>query len=41
MSLFDGSVRTGPPGAADGREAALSAFSGAPIRTGRSGNRFI
>jgi L-aminopeptidase/D-esterase-like protein len=37
MSVFDGSVRTGPPGAENGREAALAAFSGAPFRTGRVG----
>jgi L-aminopeptidase/D-esterase-like protein len=37
MSIFDGSVRTGPPGAADGRAAALAAWSGEPFRMGRLG----
>ncbi|GGQ81333.1 P1 family peptidase [Couchioplanes azureus] len=37
MSIFDDSVRTGPPDAAAGREAALAAWSGAPLATGRVG----
>ncbi|MFI5932282.1 P1 family peptidase [Actinoplanes sp. NPDC051494] len=37
MSIFDGSVRTGPPDAAAGRAAALAALSGEPLRTGRVG----
>jgi len=37
MSVFDESVRTGPPGAAAGREAALAAVSGAPFAVGRAG----
>ncbi|MFI7601472.1 P1 family peptidase [Actinoplanes sp. NPDC049681] len=37
MSIFDGSVRTGPPDAAAGRAAALAAWSGEPFGTGRAG----
>lgn len=37
MSIFDGSVRTGPPDAAAGRAAALAAWSGEPFGTGRVG----
>ena len=37
MSIFDGSVRTGPPGAGNGRAAALAAWSGEPFGTGRVG----
>ena len=37
MSIFDGSVRTGPPGAAAGGEAALAAWRGVPFGTGRVG----
>ena len=37
MSLLDGSVRTGPPTAENGREAALAAWSGAEFRMGRVG----
>jgi L-aminopeptidase/D-esterase-like protein len=37
MSIFDGSVRTGPPGAAAGGEAALAAWRGTPFTTGRVG----
>jgi L-aminopeptidase/D-esterase-like protein len=37
MSIFDESVRTGPPGADAGRDAALAAFSGAPLGIGRVG----
>ncbi|GAA3351511.1 P1 family peptidase [Amorphoplanes nipponensis] len=37
LSLFDGSVRTGPPDAAAGRAAALAAYSGAELATGRAG----
>ncbi|AGL19810.1 P1 family peptidase [Actinoplanes sp. N902-109] len=37
MSIFDQSVRTGPPGAAQGRDAALAALAGAPFGTGRVG----
>ncbi|MEV6599681.1 P1 family peptidase [Actinoplanes sp. NPDC051346] len=37
MSVFDESVRTGPPDAAAGREAALAAWSGTPFGTGRVG----
>ena len=37
MSIFDGSVATGPPGADQGREAALAALSGVPFRTGTVG----
>ncbi|GAA4945537.1 P1 family peptidase [Actinoplanes utahensis] len=37
MSLFDGSVATEPPGAAEGRAAALAALSGEPFRTGAVG----
>lgn len=37
MSIFDGSVRTGPPDAAAGRVAALAAWSGEPFATGRVG----
>lgn len=34
MSIFDASVRTGPPDAAGGRAAALAALSGAELATG-------
>ncbi len=37
MSIFDESVRTGPPDAAAGRAAALAAWSGEPLATGRAG----
>jgi L-aminopeptidase/D-esterase-like protein len=37
MSIFDGSVRTGPPDAASGRAAALAAWSGDELATGRVG----
>jgi L-aminopeptidase/D-esterase-like protein len=37
MSVFDDSVRTGPPDAAAGRAAALAAWRGDPFRTGRVG----
>ena len=37
MSLFDESVRTGPPDAADGRAAALAAYAGTPFTLGRVG----
>jgi L-aminopeptidase/D-esterase-like protein len=37
MSIFDESVRTGPPDAEAGRQAALSALSGAPFGRGRVG----
>jgi L-aminopeptidase/D-esterase-like protein len=37
MSVFDDSVRTGPPDAAAGRAAALAAWRGDPFRTGRAG----
>ncbi|MEV4641776.1 P1 family peptidase [Actinoplanes sp. NPDC049548] len=37
MSIFDASVRTGPPDAAAGRAAALAAWSGEPFGTGRVG----
>jgi L-aminopeptidase/D-esterase-like protein len=37
MSIFDDSVRTGPPDAAGGRAAALAAWGGAPFETGRVG----
>jgi len=37
MSVFDGSVRTGPPDAAGGRAAALAAYSGAELAIGRAG----
>ena len=37
MSVFDESVRTTPPGAADGRAAALAAWSGEPFAMGRVG----
>jgi L-aminopeptidase/D-esterase-like protein len=37
LSLFDASVRTGPPDAAAGRAAALAALSGAPLGTGPVG----
>jgi L-aminopeptidase/D-esterase-like protein len=37
MSIFDGSVRTGPPDAASGRAAALSALEGAGLEAGRVG----
>ncbi|HEY7273033.1 MAG TPA: P1 family peptidase [Actinoplanes sp.] len=37
VSIFDGSVRTGPPDAAAGGEAALAAWRGTPFRTGRVG----
>jgi L-aminopeptidase/D-esterase-like protein len=37
MSIFDSSVRTGPPDAAAGRAAALAAWRGDPFTTGRAG----
>jgi L-aminopeptidase/D-esterase-like protein len=37
MSIFDESVRTGPPDAEAGRDAALVAWSGAPFDFGRVG----
>ncbi|RSM58086.1 multidrug transporter [Actinoplanes sp. ATCC 53533] len=37
MSIFDGSVRTGPPDAAGGRAAALSAYAGTALTGGRVG----
>jgi L-aminopeptidase/D-esterase-like protein len=37
MSIFDGSVRTGPPDAASGRAAALAAYAGTELTTGRVG----
>ena len=37
MSLFDESVRTGPPDAASGRAAALAALGGEPFAMGRVG----
>jgi L-aminopeptidase/D-esterase-like protein len=37
MSIFDGSVRTGPPGGDAGSEAALAAWRGTPFGTGRVG----
>jgi L-aminopeptidase/D-esterase-like protein len=37
MSIFDESVRTGPPDAEAGRDAALVAWSGAPFDLGRVG----
>ncbi|MEV0902260.1 P1 family peptidase [Actinoplanes sp. NPDC049802] len=37
MSIFDGSVAATPPGAAQGREAALAALSGRPFGTGTVG----
>jgi L-aminopeptidase/D-esterase-like protein len=37
MSIFDGSVRTGPPGAEAGGEAALVAWRGSPFGAGRVG----
>jgi len=37
MSIFDESVRSGPPDAASGRDAGLAAWSGAPFETGRVG----
>jgi L-aminopeptidase/D-esterase-like protein len=37
MSVFDESVRTGPPGAGAGRDAAVVAWSGAPFGLGRVG----
>jgi L-aminopeptidase/D-esterase-like protein len=37
MSVFDESVRTGPPGAEAGRDAAAVAWSGAPFGVGRVG----
>ena len=37
MSIFDGSVRTGPPDAASGRAAAVAALSGTPLAQGRVG----
>jgi L-aminopeptidase/D-esterase-like protein len=37
MSIFDESVRTGPPDAGNGREAALAAWSGAAFGMGRVG----
>jgi len=37
MSIFDGSVLTGPPDAASGRAAALSAYAGTELAGGRVG----
>jgi L-aminopeptidase/D-esterase-like protein len=37
MSIFDESVRTGPPGPDAGRAAALAAWGGEPLRIGRVG----
>jgi L-aminopeptidase/D-esterase-like protein len=37
MSILDGSVGTGPPGAEAGAEAALAAWRGTPFATGRVG----
>jgi L-aminopeptidase/D-esterase-like protein len=37
MSILDGSVRTGPPAAEAGSEAALAAWRGTPFGTGRIG----
>ncbi|GGL19579.1 P1 family peptidase [Mangrovihabitans endophyticus] len=37
LSLFDASVRSGPPDAAAGRRAALAALDGAALTTGRVG----
>jgi L-aminopeptidase/D-esterase-like protein len=37
MSIFDGSVRTGPPDAASGRAAALAAYAGEEFTIGRAG----
>jgi len=37
MSIFDESVRTGPPDAGSGRDAALAAWSGVPFEAGRVG----
>jgi len=37
MSVFDRSVRTGPPDAAAGRAAALTALAGEPLAAGRVG----
>jgi L-aminopeptidase/D-esterase-like protein len=37
MSVFDGSVRTGPPDAASGRAAALAAYAGTDLASGRVG----
>jgi len=37
MSIFDGSVLTGPPDAASGRAAALSAYAGTELTAGRVG----
>jgi L-aminopeptidase/D-esterase-like protein len=37
MSIFDESVRTGPPDAEAGRAAAEAAWSGEPLATGRAG----
>jgi L-aminopeptidase/D-esterase-like protein len=37
MSIFDGSVRTGPPDAASGRAAALAAYAGTELARGRAG----
>ncbi|MFI7546741.1 P1 family peptidase [Actinoplanes sp. NPDC049599] len=37
MSIFDGSVRTGPPDAASGRAAVLAAYSGVALASGRAG----
>jgi len=37
MSIFDGSVRTGPPDAGSGRAAALAALGGSAFETGRVG----
>jgi L-aminopeptidase/D-esterase-like protein len=37
MSILDSSVRTGPPGAEAGSEAALAAWGGTPFGTGRIG----
>jgi L-aminopeptidase/D-esterase-like protein len=37
MSVFDASVRTGPPDAASGRAAALAAYAGTELASGRVG----
>lgn len=37
MSIFDGSVRTGPPDAASGRAAALAAYAGTELASGPVG----
>ena len=37
MSIYDDSVRTGPPDAAAGRAAALTALAGGPLTVGRVG----